>query len=56
MIFEHHPPSPALKELVKEIWIYENDDPLPFAQKVIPDGYSEIIIHYGDPYRIKNGQ
>lgn len=53
MIFEHHPPFSDLQGLVKEIWIYENEDDTPAVQKVIPDGYSEIIIHYGDPYKIK---
>lgn len=52
MRFESHPPSDSLKNLVKEYWIYENDDPTPAEQKIIPDGFSEIIVHYGDPYQI----
>ena len=33
-------------------WILDNNDPAPKQQKIIPDGYPEIIFHYGDPYRI----
>ena len=32
--------------------MYENPERTPEIQKVIPDGFSEIIVHYGDPYRI----
>lgn len=52
MRYENFEPSNALKSLVKEYWVFENDDPTAEQQKIIPDGYSEIIIHYGDPYRI----
>ncbi|WP_424962025.1 DUF6597 domain-containing transcriptional factor [Ekhidna sp.] len=52
MRFESHLPSDPLKNLVKEYWVYENNDATPAEQKIIPDGYSEIIIHYGDPYQI----
>ncbi len=52
MHFESINPRDSLKELIKEIWVYENDDPAPTNQKIIPDGFSEIIIHYGDPYEI----
>ncbi|WP_421764403.1 DUF6597 domain-containing transcriptional factor [Ekhidna sp.] len=52
MYFESFTPSDFLKSIVKEYWIYENDDPKRVQQKIIPDGFSEIIIHYGDPYRI----
>lgn len=52
MVFESFLPSDQLKNLVKEFWIVENEDPAPYRQKIIPDGYSEIIIHYGDPYKI----
>ncbi len=52
MRYESFAPSDSLKKLVKEYWVYENEDPAIHRQKIIPDGYSEIIIHYGDPYRI----
>ncbi len=52
MRYENFEPSNALKSLVKEYWVFENDDLTVEQQKIIPDGYSEIIIHYGDPYRI----
>lgn len=55
MLFEHYTPSASLSDLVKEYWIFENDDPTIYRQKIIPDGYGEIIIHYGDPYRINFG-
>lgn len=52
MHYESFSPAESLKGLVKEYWIFENNDPTPNRQKIIPDGYSEIIIHYGDAYRI----
>lgn len=52
MHFESLQPSDRLKSLVKEYWIYENEDGLMTEQKIIPDGYSEIIIHYGDLYQV----
>ncbi|MEQ9468520.1 MAG: helix-turn-helix transcriptional regulator [Ekhidna sp.] len=52
MRYESFQPSEDLKELVKEYWIFESDDLKVSQQKIIPDGFSEIIIHYGDPYRI----
>lgn len=53
MRFEKIEPSENLSHLIKEFWIYENADTSSETQKVIPDGFSEIIIHYGDPYKIK---
>jgi len=52
MLFDRKEPSPPLRHLIKEFWIIENPETEPVAQKIIPDGYSEIILHYGDPYRI----
>lgn len=52
MRYESFQPSDDLRELVKEYWIFESDDPTVSQQKIIPDGFSEIIIHYGDLYRI----
>ncbi|WP_436517590.1 DUF6597 domain-containing transcriptional factor [Ekhidna sp. To15] len=52
MHYESFAPADSLKQLVKEYWVFENDDPAIHTQKIIPDGYSEIIIHYGESYRI----
>ncbi|MEQ9403008.1 MAG: helix-turn-helix transcriptional regulator [Cyclobacteriaceae bacterium] len=57
MVFKSVPPSTHLSSLIREFWIYENPDAAIHKQKIIPDGYSEIIIHYGSPYRINmNGK
>ena len=53
MTFNRFEPSEQLKNLVEFYWIAEADDRTPVLQKIIPDGFPEIIFHYGDPYRIK---
>jgi AraC-like DNA-binding protein len=52
MIFNRFAPSPLLQQLIECYWIIENDDPTPHQQKIIPDGFPEIIFHYKAPYRI----
>jgi len=52
MLFNHIIPDNDIKEYIEYYWIIENDDPAVHRQKIIPDGYPEIIIHYRDPYRI----
>lgn len=46
-------PKKELINLIECFWIVENDDPTPLVQKIIPDGFPEIILHFGDPYSIK---
>lgn len=53
MAFYRYEPSESLLGLIDCYWIIENDNPQPVEQKIIPDGFPEIIFHYGDPYRIK---
>ena len=53
MIYKRIAPEQGLEDLVECYWIIENPDPTPVIQKIIPDGFTEIIFHYGDPYRIK---
>jgi len=53
MKFERISPKDELKTFVDCYWTVENQDPLPIEQKIIPDGFPEMIFHYGDPYRIK---
>jgi len=53
MVFRKSEPGEALKPYVREFWVFENPDPTIQRQKIIPDGFCEIIFHYGDPYRLK---
>jgi AraC-like DNA-binding protein len=47
-IFE---PDPRLKPFLCYFWAITGSDPMP--QKVVCDGYSELIFHFADPYQIK---
>lgn len=53
MLYQNIPSSDRLSQLVKSFWIVdsEGDDTI-YKEKIIPDGYPEMIIHYGDHYRI----
>ncbi|RYD91882.1 MAG: hypothetical protein EOP54_21695, partial [Sphingobacteriales bacterium] len=53
MKFTRIAPHPDLKELIECYWIMENDDPVPIIQKIIPDGFTELVFHYGDEFRTK---
>lgn len=55
MIFKRIIPAPHLQPVAECYWIVEDDNNTPHQQKIIPDGYPEIIFHYGDPFRIKTG-
>ena len=52
MSFKRISPSAALNGLIECYWIAENSDPAVVPEKIIPDGFPEMIFHYGDPYRI----
>lgn len=53
MFFKRISPPEALKNIIECYWIAENSDPTPVQEKIIPDGFPEIIFHYGDPYLIR---
>ncbi|HEU5291636.1 MAG TPA: helix-turn-helix domain-containing protein [Cyclobacteriaceae bacterium] len=53
MEFSRIEPPKELKHLVECYWTVTNTDPAPFLQKIIPDGFPEIIFHFGDPYKIE---
>jgi hypothetical protein len=46
-------PHDSLKHLIECYWIVESDDTTTKVEKIIPDGFTELIFHYGDPYRKK---
>lgn len=46
-------PHEKLQHLIECYWIIESDEPTPHLEKIIPDGFTELIFHYGDAYRSK---
>lgn len=52
MIYDRTLPSDELHDLIDCYWTVENEETAIVPQKIIPDGYPEIIFHYGDAYRI----
>lgn len=52
MLYEQITPPLSLSSLVKCYWVIEDDNEEIVQQKIIPDGFTEIIFHYRDPYRI----
>lgn len=48
-----YPPDPGIADLVDCFWVVEDADILPSERKIIPDGYPELVFHYGDPYEIR---
>jgi AraC-like DNA-binding protein len=54
MLYAQKKPDTRLNPIIKRFWMADSrDDRTVHQQKIIPDGYPEIIFHYGDPYRIK---
>jgi AraC-like DNA-binding protein len=52
MFFQRIAPPKCLEQIIECYWIAEDESIIPQKQKIIPDGFVEIIFHYGDPYRI----
>lgn len=52
MLYERIIPPLSLSGLIDCYWVVESNDQTIQSQKIIPDGYPEIIFHYDDPYRI----
>ncbi|MEP7376147.1 MAG: helix-turn-helix domain-containing protein [Chitinophagaceae bacterium] len=55
MFFKRFSPAKDLENIIECYWIIEDDDTTPQQQKIIPDGFNELIFHYRSPYRIKLG-
>jgi len=51
--FRRDAPPPELRHIVECYWTVEGAQRLPERQKIIPDAFTELIFHFGDPYRIK---
>jgi AraC-like DNA-binding protein len=55
MIFKKIDPPARYSDLIACYWFIEDDSDTPQKQKIIPDGYTEMIFHFGDPFRICQG-
>ncbi len=53
MNFQRIDPPIRLRGIIECYWIAESDNTEPRIQKIIPDGFPELVFHFGDPYRIK---
>ena len=53
MLFQSFAPEKELDLLIENYWFVEDDDTTPKQQKIVPDGFTEIIFHLGDTYRIR---
>ncbi|MDQ8054015.1 MAG: helix-turn-helix domain-containing protein [Pedobacter sp.] len=50
-------PAPQLAHLIECYWIIENQSPDGQPQKIIPDGFTELVFHYQNQFQINiNGQ
>lgn len=53
MIYKQVLPKNELSHSVKSFWFIDSEgDSSIHQEKIIPDGYPELIFHYGDPYKI----
>lgn len=53
MIYRLQPSRESLSHIVKSFWMIDSEGNKEIGrEKIIPDGYPEMIFHYGDPYRI----
>ncbi|MGC4021920.1 MAG: hypothetical protein QM734_08230 [Cyclobacteriaceae bacterium] len=53
MEFQRVAPANELTSFVECFWQAESNESKPECVKIIPDGFPEIIFHFGDPYRIR---
>jgi AraC-like DNA-binding protein len=52
MVFKRIDPPDPIRAFIECYWVIEDEGPIPVQQKIVPDGFPEIIFHYGDPYKI----
>ena len=53
MVFTRIKPSASIKHFIDCYWMVDDEDMTVKIQKIIPDGFPEIIFHYADPYKIQ---
>lgn len=53
MLYLQKKPVNKLSSLIKSFWMIDSESDATITQeKIIPDGYPEMIFHYRKPYRI----
>lgn len=52
MLFNRVAPLHTIKNFIECYWTIDDEHSILVHQKIVPDGFPEIIFHYGDPYRI----
>ena len=53
MIYQLVEPSKELSHIIKCIWMIDSEENTSIhQQKILPDGYPEMIFHYGDLHRV----
>lgn len=56
MVYRQEAAASAIHRYVRSYWTVDSEgDGQIRREKIIPDGFPEIIIHYGDPYKILLG-
>jgi len=53
MEFTRVKPHPDLDSFIECYWMMYSEDSAPLVEKIIPDGFTEIIFNYGDVYKSK---
>lgn len=57
MIYREFSPSPSLARFVRCYWILEGDSADETPERILPDGQTEIIFHFAEPFRrMENGR
>lgn len=49
-------PHPDLEQFIVCYWMMQSNDPTPKIDKIIPDGFTELIFNYGNVYKAKTSQ
>ncbi len=53
MIYHKKEPTVELSRFIKNFWMYDSDDDSTInSEKIIPDGYPEIVFNYKEPHKI----
>ncbi len=53
MKFTRISPHPGLEKFIECYWMMQSDDVTPRVEKIIPDGFTELIFNYGSVYKAK---